>query len=233
MKSIKIFFAVIALAFASNSFAQERFKPLSTWPYIYEDFQPGKIRLMKGSLINYDQLNINVTTNKIHYIKNNTIMVVDMSSFIAASIGDDVYVNYAGRIYQVVRETENGDVLLDFEFDADEMAKTSIGYGKSSVASTMNVSTSALEGSSAGDAGSLVNKSISTLAKDKMSGDRLPVKEKLYIRVDGRMIRALKGEVLSADGLDKNKMKDYFKANKVDFKSLDDLAKLIEYIHSL
>ena len=222
---------IIAALLAGLSASAQSFKPLETWPYLYEDFTEGGAITFNDDVVKYDRMNINLIDGKLHYIQNGTIMVADLLKIKYVTIEADVYANVMGRLMKVLRETPHGGVLLDRTVNAEEMKKASIGYGKSAVASTQHVSSMALEAPNDFNTG-VVGRSLDDFNTDKYSGNELPVKETRYLSVDGYTVRAAKKEVMAFPGIDANALKSYLKAGKVKFNNVEDLASLVEFLHS-
>jgi len=222
---------IIAALLAGLSASAQSFKPLETWPYLYEDFTEGGAITFKDDVVKYDSMNINLIDGKLHYIQNGTIMVADLVKVKYVTIGADVYANIRGRLMKILAETPHGGVLLEKTVNVEELKKSSIGYGKSAVASTQNVSTMALDAINDFNTG-VVGKSLDDFAGDKYSGNELPVKETRYLSVDGYAVKANKKEVSAFPGIDGNALKAYLKTNKVKFNNVESLSGLVEFLHS-
>ena len=205
------------------------FEPLTTWPYIYENFIPGRIKTYQGTDIEYDKLNINVISGKAHYVDNGVIMEADANSIALLVMGGDSYVCIGGRMVKVLRNASHGAVALSRSVDVDTMNKADIGYGKSSLASTQNVSVSALST----EMDFSINKSLDEVDRSKESGDRLAMKDVVGICYKGQFIPASLTDILGIPGIDKDKVKQFLKNEKIKFKNIDDLAKLLDFLYSL
>ncbi len=229
-----LFLALPLMATGQNAFEQEtgsklRFKPLDSWPYLYEDFMSGTVLSGKAgneSTFNYDKMNVNVLNGTLHYVEKGTIMQADMRNIYVARIGAETYLNAGGKMMKVLSETEHGAVVLKNEVDLDEMGKANIGYGKSAVASTQNVSLFAVAG------GDTNKKSLEDVRNSRFSGTELPIRDKIYLVVDGLLIRASKSEVMSWPNADKEAVKAYLKANKVKWRDPSSLSALVEFLYS-
>ncbi len=222
----------LALALAVPAPAQYGFKPLESWPYLYESFTEGAAVTFRGEAVKYDRMNVNVADGKLHYVRNDDIMVADMGSVRYVTIGQDLFANVQGRLMRVLRETDHGGVLLSTEVDVEELNKVSIGYGKSAIASTQNVSGAALEEAGSFNTG-IVGRSLSASDADKYSGSELPLRETRYLVVDGFSVKAFRKDVLGFPSGNPAAVKEYIKKNKVKFNNVDDLASLVEFLHTL
>ncbi len=204
----------------------QRYAPTEPWPYLYEDFQGGNIFTNKEEMIGYDQLNVNVINGRLHYVENGTIMEANMLNVHVVRIDKDVYLNVGGRLMRVLRESEHTAVVLGTEVDFDEMAKADIGYGRSSVASTQELTLMSLSGSDN------LNKSLLDVQKTKYNGKVVPLKEQIFLVVDGILFQADRSSVVNHAGVDKKAAVDFIKKNKIKFRNPEDLEKLGEYLHT-
>ena len=119
--------------------------------------------------------------------------------------------------------------------DTEAMNKTNIGYGKSSLASTQNVSASALALESdvmnSGVIDGFNNKGIDTMKQDKNSGETLVTSRSIGIYYKGMFVPATRYDVLNIFGIDKDAVKDFIKTEKIKFNKVDDLAKLVDFLY--
>ncbi len=229
-KLITPIIAVILFSAQALSFGQSRdFKPLTTWPYMYEDFQPGWITTFTGARINYDQINVNLANGRVHYIQNGTIMEASMGSIALLTIGEDAYVCASGKMAKVLKNTLNSAVLQSVLVDFDTFNKANIGYGTSATASTQNVSAAVLST----EMDFSINKSLDTVNTDKDSGTPLPIMSVMGIYYKGMFYPATRTDILGIPGIDKDVVKNYLKSEKIKFNSVDDLGKLVDYLYSL
>ena len=203
--------------------------PTTSWPYVYENFIPGNIKTHKGTDIKYEKLNINLVSGRVHFVENGVIMQADLNTVALLAIGDDSYVCVGGRMAKVMKNTVHGAVLLRTEIDTDAMNSANIGYGKSSVASTNNLSATAL---GAGMDFS-INRSLEDLVKERSEGEPLELKEVLGIYFKGSFIPATRIDVLGISGIDKDVVRQYIKTEKIKFGRIDDLARLVDFLYTL
>ena len=71
-------------------------------------------------------------------------MEPDSKTIALLVIGEDSYISSNGMLLKVLKNTLKSAVVQMEIVDTEAMNKTNIGYGKSSLASTQNVSASAL-----------------------------------------------------------------------------------------
>ncbi len=221
--------ALFTLMGLSVSAQNKEFKPLTTWPYLYEDFQEGWITTYQGTRINYDQINVNLANGKVHYIDKGTIMEANASTIALLSISGDSFICASGRMVKVLQHTQNGAVVQSISVDIDTMNKADIGYGTSSIASTQNVSAAVLST----DMDFSINKAMDSINTDKYSGEELPLMKINGIYYKGMFYPGTRTDILNIPGIDKDTVKNYLKTEKIKFSNVDDLAKVVEYLYSL
>lgn len=215
---------------ATLSAQSGRYTPLTTWPYLYEDFRPGRLTTYQGAPVSYDSLNVNLISGRAHYIQNGKIMETENNTVALLVIGEDSFVRASGRLVKVLRNTEGGGaVVQSIAVDTEAMNKADIGYGKSSIASTQNVSISAISG----DMDYSVHRSLDVVMRDRHSGQKLEIRSVNGFFYRGSFIPASRTDVLGISGIDKDAVKAFLKREKIRFSNLDDLARLEEFLYSL
>lgn len=216
------------LLFSRISAGAQRFEPKDTWPFVYENFTDGALYSSTGEKLLSAKMNVSILNQKLYYLKGETIMEADMVRLYAAKISsgpaEDLYVNVGAKMYRVLAESDGGAALQADILDVERYNKASIGYGVTSyTASTQNVSGLAME-SSAG-----VN--INTAMASKEGGEPLPVLEKKYILYgQGRIVPALKREVMDIPDLDKQAAKVFFKENKIKWNQAASLTQVADFL---
>ena len=224
----RILFLLLGMTVFLPAFSQDHqaFEPKDTWPFVYESFTDGSIYSSTGETLLNAKMNVSVLNQKLYYLKGETIMEADMVRLYAAKIGpaQDVYVNVGAKMYRVLAESDGGAALQADILDAERYNKASIGYGVTSyTASTQNVSGLAME-SSAG-----VN--INTAMASREGGEPLPILQKKYILYgQGRMVPALKREVMDIPDLDKQAAKEFFKENKIKWNQAASLTQVADFL---
>lgn len=232
MKKKGIILAVLSILAGSGILAygqEEKYVPLTTWPYVYEDFLPGRIKTYQGGDIAYDKLNVNLVNGRAHFVKDGKIMEADMKTIALMTIGEDSYVCASGKMVKVVKNTLHSAVVLSTTVDTEAMSKADIGYGKSSTASTQGVSLTAISG----DMDYSVNRSLDDLSSKRKTGEKLVLKNVTGIYYRGSFVPATKIDILNIPGIDKEAVKDFIKREKIKFKNADDLGRLVDFMYSL
>lgn len=228
MRLLQKLFLVGILLFSGISAGAQRFEPKDTWPFVYENFTDGALYSSTGEKLLSAKMNVSILNQKLYYLKGETIMEADMVRLYAARISsgpaEDLYVNVGAKMYRVLAESDGGAALQADILDVERYNKASIGYGVTSyTASTQNVSGLAME-SSAG-----VN--INTAMASKEGGEPLPVLEKKYILYGrGRIVPALKREVMDIPDLDKQAAKVFFKENKIKWNQAASLTQVADFL---
>ena len=224
----KILLLTFVLSFMTIPLFAQKYEPRDTWPFVYENFTDGSLYSSTGDVLLSARMNVSVLNQKLYYLKGETIMEADMVRLYAAKISsgpaEDLYVNVGAKMYRVLAESDGGAALQADILDVERYNKASIGYGVTSyTASTQNVSGLAME-SSAG-----VN--INTAMASKEGGEPLPVLEKKYILYgQGRIVPALKREVMDIPDLDKQAAKVFFKENKIKWNQAASLTQVADFL---
>lgn len=224
----KILLLTFVLSFMTIPLFAQKYEPRDTWPFVYENFTDGSLYSSTGDVLLSARMNVSVLNQKLYYLKGETIMEADMVRLYAAKIKagqeEDIYVNVGAKMYRVLAESDGGAALQADILDIERYNKASIGYGVTSyTASTQNVSGLAME-SAAG-----VN--INQAQASKEGGEPLPILEKKYILYgQGRIVPALKREVMDISDLDKEAAKVFFKENKIKWNSAASLTKVADFL---
>lgn len=222
----KILLLTFVLSFMTIPLFAQKYEPRDTWPFVYENFTDGSLYSSTGDVLLSAKMNVSILNQKLYYLKGETVMEADMVRLYAAKIGpaEDLYVNVGAKMYRVLAESDGGAALQADILDVERYNKASIGYGVTSyTASTQNVSGLAME-SAAG-----VN--INQAQASKEGGEPLPVLEKKYILYgQGRIVPALKREVMDIPDLDKQAAKVFFKENKIKWNQAASLTQVADFL---
>lgn len=228
MKQLKFYFMFVAAMFCLELSAQ-RYEPTTTWPYVYEEFIPGKITTYQGGFIEYDKVNINLINGRVHYVQNGKIMQADVNTIALLTIGQDSYFCVGGKMAKVLKNAQKGAVLLSTGVDVNAMSRSDIGYGNSAIASTQNMSMTALNSS----IDSNLNRSLDDLRGEKTDGDPLAIQEIRGMYYKGKFVPASRVDVLKLESIDKDAVKAFIKSEKIKFNKVDDLVKLLDFLYTM
>ena len=221
--------ALLAIPAFSQPGDRESFKPRESWPFLYEEFMDGAARTRSGALVTEARFNIALQNSALLYIgKDGIIMKADMGSLYTARLGEDVFLNVAGHMYKLLSELDCGAVLMGTEINVEEQNKVSIGYGISS--STASVQNMAILEDGRFDT---TGKNYLQAERDKNSGEILPIKQTYYFYHQGILTPATKDGVLDLPGVDKKEAKAFFKQEKIKWKDVPSLEKVLVYINTL
>ena len=202
-------------------------EPRETWPFLYSDFMEGNTRTSSGELVSGAKFNVSAIDNRLLYIKDDTIMLADMSSVYTVRIEDDVYLNILGQLYKVLSELDKGLVLSRYYVDVEERNKAQIGYGVTSSTGTARGVQVSLDGRF-----NFVNLSVQQSMHDKDSGAILPMKESLYLYVGGTLIPATQHTITTWPGIDRKEANSFIKKEKIKWKQTESLEKLVIFLDS-
>ena len=211
--------------------SQNAFKPLDSWPYLFEEFKPGNILDYSRNEFSIDELNINVIDGKLHFVKDDKIMVSDMRlSFVV--IDGVEYMNVGGQMAEVLLRNEGGMVVKTTRIDVEQRSKADIGYNKSALATTHGASLALMEGSASINQSihNILNQSIFSIRENKGKGVEVPLKEITYLYRKGMLTIAAKPYVMKMSGVDVAALKNFIKTEKIRFKDVEDLGKLLEFL---
>lgn len=222
----KLFSLTVTLALCAAAGA---FEPTTAWPYLYETFTQGRITTFQSSVIEYDRLNVNLGSGRVHFVKDGVIMEVAPATVALLTIGQDSFVCIGGRMMRVLRNSAKSAAVESVSIDTDAMGKADIGYGKSSLASTQSISVAAL--SSMMDFS--LNRSLDDVFAGRANGDRLELKKVTGIVYKGSFIPASRSAVLAIPGIDKAKVRQFIKDEKIRFRNTEDLCRLADFLYSL
>ena len=223
MKKLSVILA--ALACVCQSLGAQKYVPLDTWPYVYEDFLSGTVATSSGQPATEYLCNVSILDGSIHYIKDDHIMRAEMGSVRKADISGDIYINIAGQMYRIVSENADGCVLEQIMFNPDAEEKSSIGYGvNSSVANTKSSS------NLMGIRSETMNKSVMDAQAEKFGGKAIAYNVKNYLYVGGKLYQASRYEMIQA-GVDKAALDGFVKANKIKWKQTESLEKLVTFLN--
>lgn len=224
----RILCLLFCVALSCPVFSQT-YRPRETWPFLYEDFMDGSARTRSGALVTEARFNIALQNSALLFIGNDgVIMKADMGQIHTARLGEDVFLNVAGHMYQLLSELDCGAVLMGTEINVEEQSKVSIGYGISS--STASVQNMAILEDGRFDT---TGKNYLQAERDKNSGEILPIKKYYYLYHQGILTPATKDGVLDLPGVDKKEAKAFFKQEKIKWKDVSSLEKVLVYINNL
>ena len=229
MKTKKLIL-LVATAFLTGTTmlqAQEQFEPTVSWPYELPEFTFGEIRTFQGATIKSADLNVCINDGKLHFINEGIIQAAEMTQVGSAKIGDKIFLNKGGRLYQVLSRDEKSMVVQGIFPDVDAAEKVNIGYGiASSTASHDNISTLS-------SGSNMINMNLMSARERRGEGVVIPIKTKLFIVVNGLLIEAGKRQVLEAAGPDKEQISAFIKTNKTKWKKVESLAQLATFMANI
>lgn len=226
-KSIALAALMLALPLVSGA---KQYVPRDRWPFINRDFAPGEAIMHSGERVILEKANVSVADGRLYYIENDTLKV--STGFVkAARIGNDDFIYADSRLMKVLRKTEHGAVIYDACVDYEVLSRKDVGYGfKSSVSSTESRNMYETGGGAVMSL-RLEQHPLSELQMAQDQGEELPLRETKYVYVYGKpAVRAVKPDVSDIPGLDKKRLNQFWKQNKVKYSNDDSLAALVEFL---
>ena len=218
--------AVLALFISQMTSAQD-YRPKTTWPYMFEEFISAEVTTPKGEKISVEKGNVCIADWSLHYDDNGTIKKSDMSRVSRVVIGDkELVVLAGGRLYIVVGTCDSGMVLEQTAVDEEAMSKTKIGYGIASSTAQSMANVSVLMEMSA----DILNMDTLGATERKADGEPLPLKSVKYLYFRNLLIPAKDGDVVRMTGVDKKVLQSFVKTEKLKWRDVDDLQKILGFI---
>ena len=223
MKSRFLLSVAMVGLFTASAYAQ--YEPTTKWPYIYSDFTPGEIQLtMTG--VKKGVFNIHILHGRLHFIDKDFIHEAKSSDVSSVRIGEDLYVNFSGKMMKVLAQQDKVYVVEGLEVDMNQLNATGGAYGSSST----TLATTALSSiEEIGTGAAATNHMELKNARDE--GRTLPLIAKKYIMIPGQLIYAAKKDVMDVPGTDPAETGSFIKANKTKFKDAQSLLKLGVYLN--
>lgn len=217
MKKVLLTFALIAVAI--GALAQEA---TTTWAYVYNDFQPGKIHFKSGRNLDAP-VNIHLGKSTLHYTEKDIIKEAKSSDVLLVEIGEERYFSRDSQMMKVLASNKNsflGEVVLA---DYSKLNSSSGAYGASSVtqASTKHSSVDTNSG------GGIV---LSTMISGKEDGALLPVEKRYYVITGEGVYPATKKDIENKLPVEQQEaFKAFLKQNKIKWKDPKSLEKLLDF----
>lgn len=204
----------------------QSYEPNTKWPYIYENFTDGFV-FFEGNKKSQMQLNIHLWGNKLHYIStDNKILETRDNGIIRVEIGNDAYIYSDHQLVKILAVDQNNLVVELTKADFDALFTGTGAYGAS-------LNSSAARDLSSLDLGGMDNPELGRLLQERNDGRELSLKRLYYFIIDGKQIEANKKEVenlLKENG--KKEWKDFQKQNKIKWKNVDCLTKVLTFINT-
>lgn len=219
--------AALALILSLYGVSAQNYKPTTSWPYLYEDFQAGELKKNVGAPIE-GTYNIHIHLGTLHFIEDGMIREVLPSEVFSVKIGMDYYASVGGTIMKVLAQSDNGFVAKETLADIAALNNTGGAYGSSS----NSIATQALS-SMEGIGGTRSNMNHMELKNSKDEGQILPVKEKLYLVLPTNVVYAAKKDVSEIYGVDKKALNTFLKENKVKWQDPQSLIVLLDYLTTI
>lgn len=221
----RLLFLFIGILMAGNALAQDA-TPTVNWPYLYPDFMEGELMRTRGKSTTA-QYNIHLGQSVLHYVENGKIKEVPAVGVLNLTVGDDLFLNVGGKMMKVMAEVQSAYIVEEVVGNYSAVVSNTGAYG-ASVSS--HDKTYFHERSNGSYNGYLVTDDYADLLAIKSQSDKLPVIRNVYFVLGLQQIPANKKGVLALDGIDKKAFSQFLKSNDINWKEVDDLVKVVEYI---
>lgn len=221
---MKRFSTIIACALLSFAAAAQSFSPTTTWPYIYADFTEGEILSQDGAK-KQGLLNVSLVRSTLHFIDGEFIKEVAPGTVFSVRIGNDYYINAGGSLMKILAQNNNGYVAESTEIDMVKLNSTEAAYGSSST-TLGTMALSSLEGIGATNSNSSLNHM--ELKNSKEDGKTLPLIQKKYLFVNGKIVYATRKDVQAVS--DPADFKVFLKENKIKWNNPQSLLTVVDYL---
>lgn len=233
MKSMKREILSTALAMAALAACAQysnEYTPTSGWPYLFEDFKPA-IVYYNNNKPESAKVNVHLMNNELHFTDGEKIMIVHDAQRIDSVVCEDntvllrkinLYIRQTGKTERVViGRTCEGDLHA---FDDSNGA-----YGmQTSTGATQRVA-------SFSDHGNMAALRYREMIDNRHDTSVLPTTKKTIFIIDDRIVcHATKNGINKIlDKEQKKAFKGFLKANKVDWKKVDDLLLTAQFLESI
>lgn len=221
MKKGLLFICFIALSVSGIS--AQKYDPTTNWPYLYEHFQEGTIYFADNSKIKA-KVNVHMLNSVLHYLKGELIYQIEPKDLIRVDIGDKYFIYVDNTLARIVHNSGVNLVTSITKGDFEALFRSSGAYGMSST-------TSATRDLSSLEIGGLANNNHTTMMIEKENGKVLPLRQDYFLIIDGVSYsaskRALERELPDPQ---KQKLKEFLKANRMKWKDEKMLSDLIDYL---
>jgi len=226
MKRLFLTISILATALFSLGAQDDSYSGATdSWPYMFKSFQHRVVHFVKGYKDLEADLNICVADGHLHYVENGTILESETKEVTGAEINGKLYISNKGEMMEVLANNENGYVVLSRLFDPTQMGKAEIGYGMtSSTYAASNLDLRAVTGL----AQNILHAKVAEAATNAGYGEKLPLKETIFIIVGDNRINSDKKDFQDLVG--KEKAAEFLKENKVKWNKAETLLPVINFI---
>ncbi len=219
-----IFLVLVFLLMTLSSIIGQNVSTL--WPYLYEDFQDGRVLHQDGSAVS-QKLNIHVLKEKLHFLKGDAIFEADLSQVIGIEIADESYLCVDGRMLKVIATANDLVLLYSQKGDFDALFNAGGAYGSSS-------SSSSVQKLSSIEIGGVNSMSHMYLKQNKSNSSKLGLKTEYYFFHNGKLLDANRKsfETLLSE-TQNNDFKLFLKSTKVKWNDGQGLTLVLSFWNDL
>lgn len=238
-KHFSFILIVLTLLSVINVSAQNRtskeYAPTINWPFLFDDFYDGTI-LVGNDTVSHAKVNFHLRAEKLFCVdKDGKVARVTFANMNGVIINKRVYRFADGKLMLQIHE-EDGAMLVRYKFLDYDLFDNGYMQGLALYArENLDVSLKAnwnnhLDYKNIHMPGEF-NEEYLTLFNNRSTAQELPVKERYYFIINGKLIPANKSgctELLDKDG--RKKFNDYLKSHNLKWKTASDLVTILRFM---
>lgn len=198
---------------------------LTTWPYLYNEFQDGVIYFTGGQKV-FHKLNVHLVKGRLHYIDNGVVKEAMDGDIFYVEIGHkpDKFMVVNGDMMRVEAESPDGFVACRITGDFEALMVGTGAYG-------MTANTEAVQQYTSLNVSRGVNTTHMLLHEEKDSGQEFDLVEEYFVVTPDGVWRAVRSDIeRSLPKEERAAFKAFVKANKIKWKDPQSLIKLTGYL---
>lgn len=200
-----------------------QYSPNTRWPYLNEHFQEGII-YFDDNKKSSAQLNIHLWGNVLHYVTpEGKIFESSDKNIVRVEIGKTAYLYGDGQLMELLGRKGNHVLLKLQKGDFDAMKAGAGAYGAS-------LNSSASTDLNSLDLGGMDKPSLAKMQSEKNDGREIPMVIEYYFIIDGKVLKATKGEMTDFVSVaNRNKWKTFLKTHKIKWRKEDSLMEILDF----
>lgn len=224
----RFLFLCLGLLSVLSAFAQE--DPTANWPYLYPEFKEGELMRMNKAP-NRTLFNIHLNASVPHYVdRDGKIREVDTWGVTGLVIGEDTFRYVEGKMLKVLAEAEGGCVVQETRANYSAIVKDNGSMGTTALNSTTTKTYLYNENAINQYDGYLLTDVYKDLLAMKNDSEKLPVLTNRYLLIGKELVPANRKSLSDLSGVDRKAFSKFLKAEKIDWKDVDDLVKVLDYL---
>ena len=197
--------------------------PTTTYPYLYDQFTPGKVVMVGGRTEEW-KLNIHLRRDALHYLDGGIVKEAYLADVLAVEIGDEVFVPVMGRMMKAVAKNERGCIAQEILGDFSGSMEATGAYGTSSTSSaTMKLTSIQTDAQ--------VNQNYMNILNERDNGVALSTVSTYYVVSPLYKVKATKKDVAASLPADRQAaFKTFLKSHKIKWKNPQSLLEVLDFL---